>query len=178
MVGLQERQADDVGAGGAGQGLGSARPVAGLCVWPAWLAITMPGAAGCDHATQGFEDMRGADQVDGEDRLREACVGDSPAVWITCTTGPQLGGGAGGEGVDGGVVGDVDVGRLGGEARGLLHRNGEVESKDSTLCGGLAIPPLLVEMAGRCPASSGSPAPAMTVACREVRRPRGHLGHR
>jgi hypothetical protein len=72
----------------------------------------MPGAAGCDHATQGFEDMRGDDQVDGEDRLREACVGDSPAVWITCTTGPQLGGGAGGEGVDGGSAGDVDVGCL------------------------------------------------------------------
>jgi hypothetical protein len=39
-------------------------------MWPAWLAITMPGAAGCCHATQGFEDVHGADQVDGEDRLR------------------------------------------------------------------------------------------------------------
>ena len=45
-------------------------------------------------------------------------------------------------------------------------------------CRSGAIPPLLVEMAGRCPASSGSPAPAMTVACREVRRPRGHSGRR
>ena len=84
----------------------------------------------------------------------------------------------GGEGVDGGLVGDVDVGCLAGEPA-VCHFAGKAEVRpNSTLCRSGAIPPLLVEMAGRCPASSGSPAPAMTVACREVRRPRGHSGRR
>ena len=72
----------------------------------------------------------------------------------------------------GGSVGDVDVGCLAAETGGLPLRNGKVESNRLNLVRSGAIPALLVEMAGR-PASSGSPAPAMTVACREVRRPPG-----
>jgi hypothetical protein len=38
------------------------------------------GAAGCDHATQGIEDVRGANQVDGEDRLRGGLWGQPGGV--------------------------------------------------------------------------------------------------
>jgi hypothetical protein len=100
----------------------------GGSMWPAWLAITMPGAAGCDHATQGFEDVRGADQVDGGDRLPGGLRRGQPRGVDHVHDWAELGGGAGGEGVDGGSVGDVDVGCLGGKARGLPLRNGKVES--------------------------------------------------
>jgi hypothetical protein len=47
------------------------------------------GAARGDHAAELLEHKGGADEVDGEDRGRRRCTGETPAVWTTLTTSPS-----------------------------------------------------------------------------------------
>ena len=49
----------------------------------------MPAPPGAIDGAELLEDERGADEVDGEDRLGRGLHGDRPAVWTTWTTSPS-----------------------------------------------------------------------------------------
>ena len=46
------------------------------------------GTAGLDHPAEFVDGQRNAEQVDGQDRFRDACSGESPAVCTTAVTRP------------------------------------------------------------------------------------------